>query len=240
MNKILILLVVFFLHSCIGRSQAVSGQYLYYQSGAYWISFTNTKSCDASVRVNYTKGGLPVDTTITVQAGFTFILQLPAPSNTSITDIKFKSDGQCSTTGWTTVVLSTSTLPVFISKFNAVRKDAVVTVTYSLYWSMNVDDDVWLERSTDGRNFSQIHKIPFGENVYLDYVKGFAYYRIRFPDKVSNILVVPSSNTKSITYNLYTVDGKYIGTIPKGQTLPVGRFLVKDGSSARIIQIIEN
>lgn len=241
--KTLLHLVLFSLLSCNSHSQGVTAQYLYWSGGSYWFSFANTGSCDADVRMHYTKGGLPVDTTVLVSQQTTSIIQLPAAFG-SATDIKFKSDGQCSTTGWVTVSIGGQILPIYIKSFQVSRLFGQIKLNYTLAWDISPTDVVELQRSMDGKSFATIHVIALSEHSFVDKGSGTQYYRIKISDNLSfhysNVVVVGPWNENDVNIVLYTIDGRYVGTIPRRGMLPRGLFIANAGGRVKIISVNQN
>lgn len=236
--KILLICFLFFFCSCNCKSQIV-GNFTGYSNGAYVFSFSNSGSCTASVRVSYSKGGLPKDTVIEVSSSSVLSVQAPYGS---ITDVKFKSDGQCSTTGWVSVVVS-GTLPVYINSFRASSYKGKATVYYSLNWSNGLSDTVYLERSYSGNSFVPVHRIQPTETSYSEAVIGTAYYRIKIRSSVSSFyspVAVAIGENEREAIVLYDMSGRFISSIPKGHILPFGSFLLQKDGKYQKVNVIQN
>ncbi len=59
------------------------------------LKITNKLSCTAEVRINYTKGGMPKDTTVMI-SGFDTYVQFVE----NATQLKIKSSNACGQNGW--------------------------------------------------------------------------------------------------------------------------------------------
>jgi len=220
---IFLLIVCNFLCKCV-QSQNMQLNFLGYSSGHYVISITNRQTCNADTRINYLQGGLPADTTINIASGATITVILTSDYSPG-SEIKIKSDGQCSSNGWVSITVPGQLLPIKLTSFTAKKVNASVL----LNWQADDVSAIEVQRSADARNYQKLYTVSGSQ--FLDFIPNDEdnFYRLKLFSTSGSFIYSPvervSFHASTSIAGIYNFSGQKIAN--HISAAPRGYFIVR-------------